>query len=124
MALLVSEGAVAGRGWPEDPWVRPVGSDGVCGRLADGYHFHKTFGGQPKPVAAFTGVTGGWYPPAEGRMSQGGPAFRVANPRICSGPSLGEFSGGNWMDIGRLRRLIANEVCSVRVGATALPPII
>ena len=27
--------------WPEDPSARPVGSEGVCGWLADGYHYPK-----------------------------------------------------------------------------------
>ena len=29
-----------------------VGSEGVCGWLADGYHYPKTFGGQPKPISS------------------------------------------------------------------------
>lgn len=86
----------------------PVGSAGVCGWLADGYHFPKTFGGQPKPisearplVASLHGgrafVIGDRHPPAEGRMVQCRPAFRVANPYVCPGSSLGQPSGGNWM---------------------------
>jgi hypothetical protein len=30
----------------------------VCGLLADGYHYSKTFGGKPKPITA-PGVIGG-----------------------------------------------------------------
>ena len=48
----------------------PVGIVGVCGWLADGYHYPKTIGGKPKPVAVPRDVTGGWYPPLEECMLQ------------------------------------------------------
>jgi hypothetical protein len=38
---------------PEDLSALQAGSDGVCGWLADGYHYSKTFGGKPKLVTAF-----------------------------------------------------------------------
>lgn len=31
-------------------WLTPAGVDGVCGWLADGHHYHKTFGGKPGPA--------------------------------------------------------------------------
>jgi len=45
-----------------------AGVVGVCGWLADGYHYSQDkFGGKLKPVSAFC-VTGGKYPPLEGCM--------------------------------------------------------
>lgn len=41
---------------------RGAGSDGVCGLLADGQPYPKTFGGKLEPVSA-SGVTGEGYPP-------------------------------------------------------------
>ena len=71
-----------------------VGSEGVREWLADGYHYPKTFGGQPKsdirgdPVSCFTARQGihvidHRYPPTEVRMVQCGPASGVANPHVC-----------------------------------------
>ena len=41
--------------WPDEGGLkthrlRSVGSEGVCGWLAYGYHYPKTFGGQPEPI--------------------------------------------------------------------------
>ena len=41
--------------WPDEGVPKthrhwPVGSEGVCGWLADGYHYPKTFGGQPRSI--------------------------------------------------------------------------
>ena len=49
---LEPPGTAIGSGWSEDSWGIPVSSDGVCGWLADGYHYPKTLGGQPKLVSA------------------------------------------------------------------------
>ena len=98
-----------------------VGSEGVCGWLADGYHYPKTFGGQPEsdirrePVSCFTArqgihVIGHRYPPTEVRMVQCGPASSVANPHVCPGPLLGQLSGGNWIARGVFRRLWLRRV--------------
>ena len=111
----------SGGAWPDEGGLKThrlcsVGSEGVCGWLADGYHYPKTFGGQPKsitvasPLAASlhgggADVIGDRYPPSEGCMGQCGPASSVANPHVCSGPSLGQLSGGNWMACGLFRRL-------------------
>jgi hypothetical protein len=62
-------------------------------------------GGKPGSVAVDSfDVTGPWYPPLEGYMSQ--PRGGASGPRSsrCGGPSLGELSGGNWMAVvdGRL----------------------
>ena len=94
----------------------PKGSEGVCGWLADGYHYPKTLGGQPKSISMLaclllhrTGeeanVIDGRYPPTEVRMVQCGPASSVANPHVCPGPLLGRLSGGNWMARGHRWRL-------------------
>ena len=67
---------------------------GVCGLLADGYHYPKTLGGKPKPVAAFVA----WL--VKGilllRVACCTRWTRLALEQLCSGPSFGEFSGGNW----------------------------
>ena len=44
-------------------------------------------------------MTGLWYPPLEGYMSQ--PRGGASGPRAscCGGPSLGELSRGNWMAV-------------------------
>lgn len=70
--------------WPDEGGLKThglclVGSEGVCGWLANGYYYPKTIGGQPKLIsvgislaASLHGegphVIGGWYPPSEGRM--------------------------------------------------------
>jgi hypothetical protein len=41
---------------------------------------HKTIGGKPKPVAAYSGVTGGRHPPPEGYMLY----FGMAPSRLIS----------------------------------------
>ena len=66
-------------------------------------------------------VIGGWYPPTEGCMAQCGPAFSVANPHICSGPSLGKLSGGNRMARGALGRLRPRGVPGLGAGPRPLP---
>ena len=38
---LEPSGTATGFGWSEDSWGSPVSSDGVCGWLADGYHYPK-----------------------------------------------------------------------------------
>ena len=38
---LEPSGTATGLGWSEDSWGSPVSSDGVCGWLADGYHYPK-----------------------------------------------------------------------------------
>lgn len=55
-------------------------------------------------------------------MVQCGPAFSVANPHVCSGPLLGEFSGGNWMARGDLSAASAPGVVRAGRWASALPP--
>ena len=108
-------------GGPKTHRLSSVGSEGVCGWLADGYHYPKTFGGQPEsdirrePVSCFTArqgihVIGHRYPPTEVRMVQCGPASSVANPHVCPGPLLGQLSGGNWIARGVLRRLWPRRV--------------
>ena len=42
----------AAEGYPKTHGGTPVSTEGVCGWLADGYHYPKTFGGQPKLVTA------------------------------------------------------------------------
>ena len=73
--------------------------------------------GVNRSLQPFSDVTGGWYPPSEGHMSQCGPAFRVANPHVCGGPFLGELSGGNWM--GRSRPSAASVPGASRLGCWA-----
>jgi len=83
-------------------------------------------GTRGEPVSCLTArrgtyVIGGWYPPTEGRMVQYGPAFSVANPHVCPGPSLGELSGGNWMARGDLSAASAPGFPGLGVGLRPLP---
>ena len=111
-SLLQCGGALdaeTGRGLPEDPWAM---RHGLCGSLwmigrwlslsqdIRGSTESDTRGMHPYAASLHDGrchVIGGWYPPTEGRMEQCGPAFSVANPHVCPGPTLGELSGGKWM---------------------------
>jgi hypothetical protein len=69
--------------------------------MAAGQTYTEQLGGKPKPISA-SGVIGGRYPPLAGCMLHCMMPLRTPD-YLCSGPSCGELSGGNWMVVSFLR---------------------
>ena len=67
----------------------PMGLDGVCRLLADGYHYLQDNWGQAQAATRF-GVTGGRYPPPGGCMLYP-VVLPMAFPWPYSGPLPGEL---------------------------------
>ena len=94
--------------------------------MADGYHYPKTFGGQPKPVAVF-GVTSGWYPPLEGCMSQCGLGLQVNSySRLRRTTPSGTYVGAiGWpVDVGFNETLVFCSIIQGRGFGSSLPPTV
>ena len=68
-----------------------------------------------------THVIGRWYSPAEGRMVQCGPAFSVANPHVCLGPSLGETQWGQLDGPGGPKWLRPQGLSGLGIGLRSFP---
>ncbi len=66
--------------------------------MAVGYHCPEDIRGSTEARNRSAGVTGGWYPPAEGCMLQFGPAFRAATPTPVTDHFLGNSVGAiGWL---------------------------
>lgn len=106
LAVLSGRQSWVSRGMKEAPWdfTLPRASR----ESVDGWPMatvrHQTFGGQPMPVPAHTGVTGGWYPPSGEPMSRCTGVALTGPKCLRGGPFSEGFSGGNRMARGFHRR--------------------
>ena len=73
-----------------------TGTAGVCGQVADSYHFLKTLGGKPELITVF-GRDQGWVSSSDGAHSTGGWFALTGAISSCAGLRRKEISGGKWI---------------------------